>query len=142
MVIEPICFIVNTLKVMSVGLSVYCWHLTRSLSGCWPYARTVMWRHTHLMSVHKQTTDWSQIDHNLTSQKPKWSLTSFLMGRLCSFLKGTEILPLYIILPSFIKIFSRSFWDNWGKHLQTDRHTDTYMRMKLIPVQNQRFWAR
>ena len=83
-----------------------------------------MWRYTHLTSVHKQITNRSQIEHNLISQKTKWTLTSFRLSRLCSSPKGTGILSLYIILPSFIKIGQELFEIN---RIKTDRHTHRHI---------------
>ena len=48
-----------------------------------------------------------------------------------------------IILPSFIEIGQELFEIIEVKtHRQTHTQTDTYTRMKIIPVQKQSFWAR
>ena len=84
------------------------------------------------------------------------AILKFQMGEVCilrnrfnSSSKGICILLFYIILPNLIKI-GRELFEliDIKTHRQTDRqtdrhtHTDTYTRMKIIPVQNQRFWAR
>ena len=66
-----------------------------------------------------------------------------LLNRFISSSKGTEILSLYIILPSFIKIGQELFEIiEVNVHTHTDTQTDTYTPMKIIPVQKQSFWAR
>ena len=48
-----------------------------------------------------------------------------------------------MILPNFIKIGQELFEIiDIKTDRQTDKQTDTNTRMKIIPVQNQRFWAR
>ena len=56
--------------------------------------------------------------------------------------KGTCILSLYIIMPNFIKIGWELFEIiDIKTHGHTDTQTDTYTRVKRIPVQKQSFWA-
>ena len=78
------------------------------------------------------------------------AILKFQMGKVCILLnrfnpssKGTCILSFYTILLNFIKI-GQELFEIIGVniHRQTDTHTDTYTRMKIIPVQNQRFWAK
>ena len=79
-----------------------------------------------------------------------WKFLTFQMDKVCvlpdrffSTSERTCILSLYTILPSFIKIGQELFEIiEVNTQTHTHRHTDTYTRMKIIPVQKQSFWAR
>ena len=78
------------------------------------------------------------------NQKLIWSLPNFRSNGLIKLIFKKNLSYIIInILPNFIKIGQELFEiiDNkTHTHTQTDRQTDTQTIMKIIPVQNQRFW--